>query len=386
MNQIYRLEKDEIQELLEFDESIKVTFTMPIQQEVDKRDENRIRLKNLLQDAEQMLIALEFRTPVIEDLLAPANQLIGGTRFLDLSSPGLALFLAEGVFYLFQLPFEVAETVVAAPNFQIKSLMPLRNVGAYYILNLSQNNVRLLYATEHTSERVNISDMPQSLDEALRWDDPESQLQWHSQTGQTGNGRAAMFHGHGGANKETHKQDLLRYFQLLDQGISRILVNETAPLILSGVDYLLPIYRQANSYQYLLDQDLTGSQEHLSDAEIHQKTWPLVQEHFREERNTAVSRYHQMAAQELATANLEAVLTAAYQGRVDTLFVATDRQIWGSYDPQTGRAQQNDEWQPGDGDLLNLATILTVKYDGDVFAGPQDKMHTEEPLAAIFRF
>jgi len=48
---------------------------------------------------------------------------------------------------------------------------------------------------------VELEDVPQSIAEALRYDDPEKSLQFHTGTSGGGNGeRAAMFHGQGIGN------------------------------------------------------------------------------------------------------------------------------------------------------------------------------------------
>jgi hypothetical protein len=264
--------------------------------------------------------------------------------------------------------------------------MPLCLHEHFYVLALSQQEIRLLHATEYAVERVDLQDVPQGLDEALRWDDPERELQWHTQTGNQSDGRAAVFHGHGVGAKETHKKDLLRYFQLLDRHLSKFLTGEEAPLLLAGVDYLLPIYRQANTYRHLLDEGIAGSQEQLSDTEIQQRAWELVWPHFQKERGAAESLYHQQASKSLASADLATILPASYQGRVGTLFVALDEQRWGRYKPETDQVELHTKPQPGDVDLLNLATIHVVLNSGDVYAGQRDELPDDEPLASILRF
>lgn len=385
-NFLYQLEADEINELLNYDEGVKVSLTMPIQQETDKRDENRIRVKNITQMASDKLVDLNFRNPDINKFLAPLDSIATAGHFLELESPGLAIFLAKEFFRIIQLPYTPREATFVGSEFQIKPLIPLINPDDFYILVLDQNNIRLLHATEFFVERVNLEDMPKSIDEALRWDDPERQLQWHSQTRQEINNRAAMFHGHGVGSQETHKQNLRRYFQMLDQGISKLLADETAPLLLAGVDYLLPIYRQVNNYEYLVNNGVVGSQEILSDLEIQQKAWPEMGEYFQEYKKAVVLRYKEMAVKGLATGDLTSIVKAAYQGRVETLLIDTEAQSWGRFLPENGRIIEHSQWQPGDSDLLNVAAIYTIQNDGNIYGDNSQEILGYEPLYAIFRF
>jgi hypothetical protein len=383
--QLNQLNNSELKSLVEDVEDICVSLIMPIQQETDKRVENQIRLKNLIQSAYEELVSLDFRRPEIDELLAPAEDLLGD-RFLATDSPGLAIYLAPDFSQAYQLPYAPQEMVSVSSQFQIKPLIPLRLNEYFYILTLSQKEVRLLRGTQYTVERMDLHDMPQNLAEALRWDDPERELQWHSQTAPGDGGRDAIFHGHGVGAKETHTENLLRYFQLLDQGLSKLLANEEAPLVLAGVDYLMPIFREANTYGHLIEEGVEGSQEHLSDKEIQQQAWMILQPYFQQKREAAVSLFHQQASKGLASTDLTTVIPAAHQGRVDILFVASDEQRWGRYDSDTGQLDLHSQSQPGDSELLNLGTIYTMLNSGDIYVSNREDVPDSEPIAAILRF
>ena len=51
-----------------------------------------------------------------------------------------------------------------------------------------------------------------------------------------------------------------------------------APLVLAGVDYLFPIYREANTYPHLLDKGITGSPEELTIKDLHRQSLSLVED------------------------------------------------------------------------------------------------------------
>lgn len=383
---INRLDDNKLKSLVAAGEGICISLVMPAETEVDKRDENRIRLKNLMQSVEDELAALDYRRPDIERLLEPVDTLVSGGRFPTIKGQGLAIYLAEDASRAYQLPYAPEQKALVSSEFLIKPLMPLRLDEHFYILALSQETVRLLRATPFSFERMDLGDMPQSLGEALRWDDPEKQLQWHTQTGAESDGRAAVFHGHGVATKETDKENLLRYFHLLDEGLDSLLAGEDAPLVLAGVDYLLPIFREASAYDHIIGEEITGSHEPLSDAQLHEQAVPLVQSLLEEARAAVVERYGLNASRDLATTDVTDALLAAHRGRITTLFVATDDEVWGRFDTTSGLVDLHSDRQPGDSDLLNLATIYTVQNDGEVYAVPREAVPEGAPIAAIFRF
>lgn len=385
---IHQLDKREIEKLINDKEGISISLTMPVQHEPDKRDENRIRLKNLLQRSEKELAVLDYRRPDIEELLAPARDLDQTGLFLDSNGPGLAIYLGHDFSRAYELPFAAEEMVMVGSQFLIKPLMPALQKEYFYILALSQEDVRLLRATQFTAERMDLGDMPQSLDEALRWDDPERQLQWHSKSAPSGRDtdRNALFHGHGSGDKENQKENLLRYFRLLDQGLSKILAGESRPLIMAGVDYLLPLFREASAYESIIEENISGSAQSLSDAELQEAGWKLMREHLVKAQESVDSMYQEQASKDLASSDLSAVIPAARQGRVDRLFVTLNEMKWGEYDPETGETALHAEPQPGDVDLLNVATIYTYLNSGEIDARQREEMPDEQDIAAIFRY
>ena len=62
----------------------------------------------------------------------------------------------------------------------------------------------------------------------------------------------------GGVTDDT-KENLLKYFRLIDRGLHDLFEDERAPLVLAGVEYLFPIYREANTYPRLIEEGIPGN-------------------------------------------------------------------------------------------------------------------------------
>jgi hypothetical protein len=91
-----------------------------------------------------------------------------------------------------------------------------------------------------------------------------------------------------------------------------------------------------------------------------------------------------LAGTENASCDLEALVAAAYEGRVETLFVALGRQIWGVFDPTTSRVEQRKEPLFGDVDLLDLAAAHTLTHGRTVYAVEPVQVPSKTVVAAIF--
>lgn len=383
------LSKLELKTLTEKREEWCVSIFMPTQRVGPEIQQDPIRFKNLLVEAEERLLTSGFRNPEAKGLLEPTQRFLQDRLFWQHQSDGLAMFLSPEVYRHYRLPLDFEDLVIVTDRFHIKPLLPLlTGDGRFYVLALSQNEIRLLQGTRYSVGQVDLENVPGSLAEALRWDDPEKRLQWHTGTGAKSDGRAAIFHGHGVASADDPKDYILRYFRQIDKGLSEVLAGERAPLVLAGVDYLHPIYEEANSYPHLMDKGITGNPEELRAEELHEQAWAIVQPRFQKEQRGAATRYRQLAGtgSELASNEIEQIVPAAFHGRVETLFVALGLQRWGTFDPATNDVHLHQQAEPGDEDLLDLAAVQTFLNNGTVYAVEPEGVPAEAALAAVFRY
>lgn len=119
------------------------------------------------------------------------------------------MFLAPDYFARYRLPVKFEEIAVASNRFYIKPLLPVvSGEGEFYVLALSQDEVRFFHGARYTMSAVALLNVPTSLAEALRYDEFENQLQFHSATGQTtvtgapGGPPPSIFHGQGNAGDD----------------------------------------------------------------------------------------------------------------------------------------------------------------------------------------
>jgi hypothetical protein len=155
--------------------------------------QNPVRFKNLLAEAEDMLAEEGLRKPEAAELLSPALALETDSDFWQYQSDGLAVFASPGFFRFFrvQVPFE--DLTVVTDRFHVKPLVGLLSGSErFYVLALSQNRVRLLHGSAQEVIECHLEEVPTSLAEALRYDDPEKQLQFHTGTPGHGGKRPAV--------------------------------------------------------------------------------------------------------------------------------------------------------------------------------------------------
>ena len=380
-----RITQTELQTILNDHEDWCVSLFMPTHRLGRETEQDPIRYRNLLQEAEARLLDKGLRTPDVRAMLQPARDLLIDPAFWRRMSDGLAVYITREELYTYRLPLPFEELLVITHRFHIKPLLPfLANDGHFYILALSQNEVRLLEGTHHTVDEIDLESIPGSLRQALQYEQYEKQLQVRGGGTVGGGGQAGMFHGHDPSDED--KNRLLRWFNKLDGELRQFLTGEGSPLVLAGVDYLLPIFHAANTYPHLLEEGIPGNPEELIPATLHQRAWSLVEPIFRQAQEAARARYEARSSQGLTTNELKEALLAAQAGRVESVFVPLGVQIWGRFHPETQVLHVHPEPAPGDEDLLDQLAIQTLQNGGVVYAVPKDEVPNQANLAAIFRY
>ena len=383
------LSRQELETLATDCEGPCISIYMPTHKAGSEIEQDPIRLKNLLDRAEGMLEEEGMRSPEAQALIAPARDLVQMRRFWRHQSNGLALFISKEDMRFYRLPLDFEELVVVSDRYHLKPLLPmLSGDGRFYILALSQNDVRLLQGTRNSIGQVQLKDVPKNLAEALKWDDPDEHLQWHTGTRNVVGERPAMFFGQGMGSADDPDILIRRFFQKVADGLQEILAEERAPMVIAGVKYLRPIFREASEYHFILDEGIDGNPEELSDQELHDRAWPLVAPEFTGAREDAINRFRLMQGRDLdmATGELEKIVPAAANRRIEILFLSLGFEKWGIFDPEIGSLEVHESEQPGDQDLYDFAAIQTLVNGGLVYVVEPEEVPGGKPAAAIFRY
>lgn len=390
--------REELRNLMENPQDPSVSIFAPMVQAGPDTRQNPVRIKNLLRQAEEKLIDLGMRGHEASDFLAPAWDLVKDASYWQQQASALAVFRNPTLFKAYRLPLDVDSVVVVGSAFHIKPLLPLMaNDGRFFILAVSENEVRLYSATRHNITEVPVEDLPKNLAEVLKYDIIEPSPQFHTisaggaPTARPGAAptRAGWLHGHG-EPKDLSKEHIERYFRDIDRALHDVLQNERAPLVLAGVRYFLPIYQQVNSYPHLMKEIAEGNPERnrKSLLELHREAWKIVEPVFKKSQEESADLCRMAINRGKGSKDISEVLPAAFNSRVDRLFVPTGTQLWGSFNPGNGGVQINytQAAATGEDDLLNLAAFQTYLKGGTVFAVNPNEMPVDSNVAAAYRF
>ena len=179
----------QLQRLLGAQKGPCVSLFMPTHRQPNGMEEDLIRFKNLVGEAERKLNTTVH--PRAAKKLLKAFEPCLDREFWRGNLDSLALFASPDLDDHFRMPIEVQERVVVADTFHVRPLIRfLQTSHRYFVLVLSKKNVRFLEGTREGLELRQVPDLPASLEDALGPQQRERVLGNHPA------GRGRMFHGH----------------------------------------------------------------------------------------------------------------------------------------------------------------------------------------------
>ena len=384
------LTTQDLQELINIEDGLFISIYMPTYSSgVDIR-QNPIKFKQLLREAEAKLYDMEMTKQEVETFLNPATNLIDEIRFWQNQGEGLALFIHDNGIKYFRLPFSFKESVNVGERIYIKPLLALFNGnGQFNILALSKNQVRLFRCTRQNVKEIELLDAPDSMHDMQVDDDPRTKLEVRK-SNQVGKNQLVyndVTQAQGNEN-DYERNELIRYFRAIDESLVEMHKGETVPLVLAGVEYLIPIYREKSNYPYIVEDFIRGNPELLNGEELQKKAWEIVEPLFNKDRKLAEQKYKQYHGQRnrLFANSLERIIPAAYSGQIESLFLDNKAKQWGKFNHHNNTIELHDIEIDGDEDLMEYASILTLSRGGRVFPVAFEEIPDKSTIAAVLRY
>jgi hypothetical protein len=343
-------------------------------------------IKKDLLEAEKALAARRIAAPLIGELLEPLYRLCHGGESLAGMAWSRAIFRSEHVSREFELPiFPIpAGACVVGDCFWIRPILASLALPAnIYVLDLTKKSAVLLACGWTGVNQVELpAGTPQTLDEAFNFDAPDHDLMNRSAAGPSCGAMRGVQFGTG-PGREIQRAHLHDFYRAVDRGVNELLRTSVAPLVLAGVDAEMAIYRSVSTYPNLLEPGIHGSPgAAIGPAQM-----------LRHAHEIALFSLEQRVALEMAAAReqlaparffleLDSILRAAVEGRVQDLYLDDNGREFGTFDAKIfgGHANWHDE------DLLNVAAMETLLHGGAVHSLPSHWMPRGAVAAAALRF
>ncbi len=299
----------------------------------------------------------------------------------------VVVFRSADLLHVAFLDKEVTDTAVLGPHFHIRPLLSeLVQDHSFYLLALSQKYTRLLHCTLHNSEEVPFpKEVKTDFDEWMNQVKPDHTAVNNGMTGgfQGSSGPNAL--APKGADQDAQNNYLSHYYKQVDKGVSNILKGKGEPLVLCGVQYEIPMYRDLNTYPHLVSEAVHGAPNGLKSGEMHARALEALEKAYVAKVDGALAEWNHKVGGG-ASSRLKDVVTAAHDGRILTLLVSDSQHKTGVFDSATNSVKGKETGSSEDEDLMNDAAVQTILHAGNVLIAPHSKMPNGSALAAIFRY
>ena len=118
----------------------------------------------------------------------------------------------------------------------------------------------------------------------------------------------------------------------------------------------------------LVEMPITGNVSHLNSVELHRNASEILTPIWHRVETKDRERFRRAAGRDHVSGDLKEILPHAHKERIDALFVASDVEPWGHFDPATGHVELAAPREPGSEELLDLAASATLKGGGRVYS------------------
>lgn len=381
------LTKETLNPLVEYNAPLCISIYIPMARSGKETQKNPIRFKNACKEVEELLNNAGYEDTDTNIILEKLSAFKMDNEFFQNQLDGLAVFLSDNFERIYKLPVRFEHKVEIGNTFNLRPLLQtLQNDQSFYILTISKELSRLFKAGKfHLSEVILSADTPTSFKEAMKYDEPENQLQYQTVSSADG-GRTAIYHGHSESDKMN--KDLRRYFRMLDLGVGKAIADHNLPVVLAGLEYLHPIYKDASNLPHIIPTGIYHNPLQISEDELHAKAWEIIERETTSPVDEAITQYQDLLGTQKTNTDVSTLPLAASSGRVDTLLVDKNSTILGQVDTnQQEVVLGNGQDQSQDIDLINFSIQQTILNGGDVYIIDEEQLTTEEsPIAAIMRY
>lgn len=365
------------------DKPDKLTIFLQTSRIWQENQQAKIQLKNLLDEA----VTSQVSPVSVKKVRNFLDETTVDETFWRTTQEGLAIFSSEDDFEYFILPHEFKNECYVGTHFNVKPLTPFIQMDLqYYVLVLSKKTVKAFKGHNRKLEQLDTSNIPQNIEEMLWMDDPEKSIQHETGKGHgPGSQGGTIYHGHGDFST-VKRSNLRRYINYLDDYIGEVFMNKDLPLVLVTDQPNYDIFRGITKYPKVYEYFVDTNPDQMNEQSIKDDVWDLIVEAHEDEKYKFFGRYKDSLGTPLTAYDIPTVVTAAFQQRVDTLFVDPNVEVWGSFDVENTSVSVTDKDTKGSYELLNYVITHTLLNGGRVFDMTVKKIKNKSPLAAIFRF
>jgi hypothetical protein len=337
---------------------------------------NLIHIKNQIHNVCRA-VQSRLSKPAADDLRARLDQT--AQRIRGIQRPASWCVLTDGsTIESLLLPERFAERLVEGRRYYVRPLIQAAIAHeAFLLLALSQGDVRLYRMRGEQMDEVRLDGLPGSLTDVVGHEVEQQALQHHTAGG-------AIFHAQG-KGRDDRGPEIERFVQAVDRALNDDLTLRDEPLMVAAVDKLDALFRQHTQHRPVLDAPVRLSPDQTSIEDLRTAALEAIASW----RHAEAEKFVESLREDVhhTAVDIDDIVRAAIEGRVDTLVVAGDEPLWGRFDPATWAVERHDRRVDASEDLIDTAMRAAWRQGGRIrLADPAQLGSATGPLMARLRF
>jgi hypothetical protein len=386
----------ELKKLQEIKEYPTVSISCPTHRALPQKEQDPIRIKNLVTQAEDRL-KTEFSHTEISDLLTNLHKLVENIDYAK-TLDGLVLFANKRGASMYRLPMTVPARVVIDDTPETCDLQRyLYRTFHYWVLALSEKPTRLFIGENNHMEELidsdNIgNDQNGSHPPLWEYDVKEIRSGFPFQRDyEVHSDREHLAVGTGDKDAGYLTELQKKFYQDVDKAFDYHVANhEKAPLFVIGTPETIAIFKSVTKHKNLIADTIEGVYNEAPIEKIQSVVEPAVEKHIKTMQHQAIEDFENAIGKLHHAYGFNWVWRSAQEGKVHKLLVEKGYTIAGKinknnpdniivYDDPHAHNSVHD-------DLVDHLISRVVEKGGDIIFVPKGSLKKYDHVAAILRY
>lgn len=310
------MKKMNVKRLSEAKDGLYVSIYLPTHRIFADTQQDKIRFKNLLAEAENEL-KNSFEYKDTESFLAEAKKLQDDNQFWNYMADGLAVLINATDTYVYKLEGNAPERVQVGERFH---LLPLLNEYEFlsdaYILDIAKDRFKLYHGDRESFEEIETPDVYQSFKELF--DDKDLQ-----QSLQSTGGSDSSFHSHSSAS-QTDERETEKYLRYVANGLAEFFKENRDPVILFGTTEVVTQFKNIAEGRLNISKTVEQPLGIKGITELSGKLKEKLLPDFKASVEKRIEELKNLIGADKGSENSSRIIKEAETGRIRTLFIGSN--------------------------------------------------------------
>jgi hypothetical protein len=354
------------------------------------RKADETKLEQMLRQAQALLTNQGLSPEAAAQLVQPMEDVLqDGLRSLQGEKiVGLVYFGSTDVQKTYAVSHSTPELVAVDRHFDLRPLVDLLPLeDEFFVLAINKNQVILFQGSQDSFTPLFLPPgaSPELSRRAAQNDlapNPELDMR---ETMATNNLIGKLY---SSVSEDRDWGNAQEYIQAVCRDLDQYLSDKKAPLIIATTDAMHPVVRKHLRYPHVAKEPILTpvAPDRSSAAELHPQAQKILERYHAEKKQEQIERYRNIAGTRFTAATIPDILQAARTGQIEVLLASSRRNVYGSFDPDSGRVEIHDQRQPADTELVSLAVQEALTHAARVYLVDDRELPQDCPMVAILRW